>query len=146
MCGNTAHCSTQPRYRKGGTRIFFFQVCNTTSLQFAESRPQRRMYSYTHLFVLFQTLCLIRRKQMLQRVPSPFSIRSRHNLHSSSGTGARVHQGLGSRGNVRITEPRESAVEAASSIVLTVSLPVSSPLCSYAVKFDGFPPFYEALL
>ena len=112
----TAHGSTQPRYRKGGRPILFFQVRNTESLQFAESRPQKRTCSYTHPFVLFQTYMMftqiLSRKRMLQRVPSPFSIRSRHNLHtsgsssssssSSSGTGARVYQRLGSRGNVRI--------------------------------------------
>ena len=95
--------------------------------------------SETYIFI-YASICIaanmitqiLRRKQMLQRVPSPFSIRSRHNLHtsgssssSSSGTGARVRQGLGSRGNVRIYRTQVISGYAASSIVLTVSL---SPL------------------
>ena len=111
MCGKSAHYRTQPRYRKGRTRILFlfFKVCKIESLQFAESQPQRRTYSYTSICIVPNSMFtqILRRKQMLQRVPSPFSIRSRHNLHtssssSSSGSGARVHQGIGSRGNVRI--------------------------------------------
>ena len=101
---------------------------------------------------------ILRRKQMLQRVPSPFSIRSRHNLHtssSSSGTGLESTKGSAPGATSGSTEPQSSVVEAAFSIVLTVSLLVSlsspsscsvCPLCSYAVNFHGVPPFYEALL
>ena len=51
-------------------------MCSTESLQFAESRPQRRIF-------MNSSIC-IPTKQMLERVPSPFSTRSQHNLHSSS--------------------------------------------------------------
>ena len=117
---------------------------------FVRNGPKRAQYriaticgiaaSGTHIFIHTSVYVvpnitfaqILRRKQMLQRVPSPFSIRSRHNLHtsgssssSSSGTGARVRQGLGSRGNVRIYRTQVISGYAASSIVLTVSL---SPL------------------
>ena len=100
----------------------------------------------------------LHRKQMLERVPSLFSIRSRHNLHTSSMQQQQQQQQRcrgSSPPRARLQGQRQdpqspSAVEAASPIVLTVSLPVSlsplsscsaCPLCSYAVNFDGFPPF-----
>ena len=102
---------------------------------------------------------ILRRKQMCQRVPSLFSIRSRHDLHTSdsSSSSSRLESIKGSAPGAASgsTEPKSLAVEAASSLVLTVSHSVSlSPLSSCsacllgscAVNFDGFPPFYEAVL
>ena len=117
---------------------------------------------------------ILRRKQMLEQFSSPFSmIRSRHSLHtssissSSSSTAAAAAapaaavpglestQGSAPGATSGCTEHKSSEVEAASSLVLTVSHSVSlSPLSSCsacllgscAVNFDGFPPFYEAVL
>ena len=69
---------------------------------FVRNGPKRAQYriaticgiaaSGTHIFIHTSVYVvpnitfaqILRRKQMLQRVPSPFSIRSRHNLHTSS--------------------------------------------------------------
>ena len=104
-----------------------------------------------------------RPEQTLQRVPSPFSIRSRHNLHTSMQAaavpGLESTKGSAPGATSGCTEPKLSAVEAAWPIVLIMFLPVSlsplsininscsaCPLCSYAVNIAGFPPFCEALL
>ena len=137
---------------------------NTESLQFAESRPQGRTYSYTHQFMLFQTLRLLRFSAENKcfsgsRVPSRLGADTTSTPPAAAAAavaGLESTKGSAPGATSGSTEPKSSVVQAASSIVLTVSLPVSlSPLssCSVcllcsscAVNFDEFPPFYEALL
>ena len=122
MCGNTAHCSTQPRYRKVETRnSFLFQVCNTESLQFAESRPQRRKCSYTHPFVLFER-CLLRFSSENKcfsgcRVPSRLGADTTSTLAVAAVAAAAVPGLESTKGSAPgatsgATEPKSSAVEA----------------------------------
>ena len=141
-----------------GTRIFFFFKCAIPNRYNLRNRGLRHVHLHIHIHLYCSNMMftqILRRKQMLQRVPSPFSIRSRDNLHtsssssSSSGTGARVHQGLGSRGNVRMH--RAQVIRGSGGFVhrahaLPPCLPSLAVLraLSYAVNFDGFPPFHEA--
>ena len=136
VCGNTAHCSTQPRYRKGGTRIFFLSsVRNVESLQFAESRPQRRTYSDTDPFVLFQTLRLLRfsvenkcfsgSRRLSQLRADTTSAPAAAAAAAAAVAGLESTKGSAPGATSGSTEPKSSMVEAAFSIVLTVSLPAS---------------------
>ena len=125
--------SLQPRYGKGETRILFLKCSILPNRYNLRNRSLRNVHIFIHVHLYcskHDAYSDSPPKTSASAGPSPFSIRNRHNLHtssssSSSGTGARVHQGLGSRGNVRIHRAQVSVVEAASSIVLTVSLPVS---------------------
>ena len=174
MCGNTAHCSTQPRYRKVGHGFFFQSVHYRIALICGTAASETYIFIYTSICIVPNMVFtqILRRKQMLQQVP--FSIiRSRHSFHTTSTQQQQQRQQqqqqqqqqqryrgsspLRGRLQGRRQDPefKSSAVEAASSIVLTVSPPVSlsplsscfaCPLCSYVVNFNGFPPFYEALL
>ena len=74
---------------------------------------------------------------------------------SSSGGGARLYQGLSSRCSVGIHTTEASVVQAASSFVLTISIPVflsslsrcsACPLCSLDRDFLWLPLLNEAFL
>ena len=97
--------------KKGGRRIFFFQVCNTESLQFAESLPQRRTYifRYTSICIVPNIMFtkILRRKQMLRKI-----------------SGSRVHSRL--RADTTST-PTAAAAAAAAAVPGLESTKGSAP-------------------
>ena len=81
-----AHCSTQPRHRKGGTGIFFFSSAVPNRCNLRNRGLKKRRYSYTYI-----RHCS--KHGVYSRLPaenksligsSLSSIRSRHILHTSS--------------------------------------------------------------
>ena len=155
-----------------------FEMCNTESLQFAKSRPQRRKYSHAHPYnSLFQTLCLLRfsfamSKASCASTPAvtasagPYSLFDwesiqppHHHQQQPQQQRWRGSTPPGARLQVHLQDPhspshqwlRRLRPSCSRSLSLSTCLhylvvPRALSALIFAVNFDGFPLFNEALL
>ena len=143
-CAEIRHTlSTQPRYRKGGTRFFFFfQVCNTESPQFAESLPQRRTYifRYTSICIVPNIMFtkILRRKQMLRKI-SGSRVHSRLRADTTSTPTAAAAAAAAA---VPGLESTKGSAPGATSGSAEPKLSVVRRLCPSCSRFPSLSPLY----